>query len=157
MAGVGDFVERHQAQIASAASARLSNPRTYWRELAVAPRILQPDEDLLDLFSTYYGRFSLMPGILVEATHRLVFISLGLIRRRPIIRSIPFEEIESGTVDSLGGDPQVKLRTTSGKVVTLRRARPDRKQFPDLVRTLEQRLGAQLDTSASPVARPRLW
>jgi hypothetical protein len=132
VSGHFDPAEKQQLQLAAASSARLSNPRMYWRELGFRAELLEPDEDVLDVFACYCGRLSMSAGLLFETDRRLVFVSFGFLRRKPIVRSIEFDEIMDGHVEMVGRDPDVILTLKNGKRLPLQGTRPDRQQFPRL-------------------------
>jgi hypothetical protein len=142
-----DPSEKHRYQLAAAAEARLSNPKVYWRELAAAPGLLQPDEDVMDLLAAHCGRVALAAGLLLETTYRLLFLTFGFVRRRPRVRSVRFDEIDRGTVNMVGRDPEVILTLRSGKKFRLQGTRTDREQFSDLLGIVERRIGSKLDKS----------
>jgi hypothetical protein len=70
------------------------------------------------------------------------FVSFGFVRRRPITRSIGFDEIAAARIDMVGGDPDVTLTLMSGKRLRFQGTRPDRKQFPDFIQMLQKRIGS---------------
>jgi hypothetical protein len=139
--------EKHRYQLAAAADARLSNPKVYWRELAAAPSLLQPDEDVMDMLAVQCGLVALAAGLLLETTHRLLFLTFGFVRRRPRVRAVRFDEIARGSVNMVGRDPEVVLTLRSGKKFRLQGTRTDREQFPDLLGIIENRIGSKLDKS----------
>jgi len=118
-----------------------------WRELGSRAELFDPDEDVLDVFACYCGRVSMSAGLLFETSRRLLFVSFGFVRRRPIARSIGFDEITAARVDMVGGDPDVTLTLVSGNRLRFQGTRPDRKQFPDFIQTLQKRIGSRLDQS----------
>jgi len=147
-----DVSEKQRYQLAAAAEARLSNPRAYWRELAAAPSLLQPDEDVMDLLAVHCGLVALAAGLLLETTHRLLFLTFGYVRRRPRVRAVRFDEIDRGNVNMVGRDPEVVLTLRSGKKIRFQGTRTDRDQFSDLLGIVEKRIGSKLDKSGF---RPR--
>jgi len=80
--------------------------------------------------------------LLFETSRRLLFVSFGCVRRRPITRSIGFDEIAAAGIHMVGGDPDVRLTLMSGKRLRFQGARPDRKQSPDFIQMLQKRIGS---------------
>jgi hypothetical protein len=142
-----EISEKHRYQLAAAAEARLSNPKAYWRELAAAPGLLEPDEDVMDLLAAHCGLVALAAGLLLETTHRLLFLTFGFVRRRPRVRAVRFDEIQRGSVKMVGRDPEVVLTLQNGRKIRFQGTRIDRKQFPDLLGIVERRVGSKFDKS----------
>lgn len=142
-----EIAEKHRYQLAAAAEARLSNPKVYWRELAAAPGLLEPDEDVMDLLAAHCGLVALAAGLLLVTTHRLLFLTFGFVRRRPRVRAVRFDEIERGSVKMVGRDPEVVLTLRNGRKIRFQGTRIDRKQFPDLLGIVGRRIGSKFDKS----------
>jgi hypothetical protein len=139
----GSAGESQRVQLAVAAESRLASQQAWFRELGAIPELLEPGELVIDVFTSYWGRFSMSAGLLLETSDRLLFVSFGFFRRRPVVRSLRFDEIERLVADSVLKTPRLILALRNGRSVRLEATRPDRESFADLTRLLQRRIGAR--------------
>jgi hypothetical protein len=126
-----------QRRQVSVAAARLSNQRTWFRELAIVPDCLVLEEGVGEISPAYLGRFSQSAGLSIATTTRLLFVSFGFFRRRPVVRTVLLDDIESGTLDTVLRVPRLVLKLRNGKALRLEGTRPDREQFGAFLDSLE--------------------